>query len=94
MICLRCGHCCTSYMVIIIDDPKKGIEENNMIPHMGDGPCKHLKSDESGRHTCSVHSEPWYKDTPCFSHGQIEQSLDCVCRMGEYILKNKEQKYA
>ena len=31
MICLRCGHCCKSYLVAVVDDPKKGIAADNFI---------------------------------------------------------------
>lgn len=81
MICLQCGYCCKTMFVVIVDDPGKGIREDNLIVHEGHGPCKHLKSDN----TCTIHDEPWYKQTPCFSHGQIEQSLSDECRMGAYL---------
>lgn len=75
-------------MVIIVDDPAKGIKKNNLIAHEGDGPCKHLEGSKPGKYSCKIHSEPWYKKTPCFSHGQIERSSDDECRMGRYILDN------
>lgn len=87
MICLRCGYCCKSYMVVIVNDPDKGIKEGNLICHDGSGPCKHLRGDKPGEYSCEVHERKWYEETPCFSHSQIEQSKDCVCRIGEYILK-------
>ncbi len=90
MICLRCGYCCHRYFVIIIDDPKKGAEENNLILHEGDGtPCKHLSGNEPGKYSCNIHSEKYYKETPCFSHGQIERSPNEECRIGRYILDKK-----
>ena len=90
MICLRCGHCCTKYIVIIVDDPKKGLKENNLIEHWGNGPCKHLLGDTPGEYSCAIHNYKWYKKTPCHSHGQIEQSPDCNCRLGEFILKKEK----
>jgi len=93
MICLRCGHCCKTYCVIIVDDPKKGITDSNLVPHMGDGtPCKHLQGSKPGEYTCALHDYPWYKDTPCFAHGQIESSPDCECRLGRYILDSAKEK--
>ena len=93
MLCVKCGYCCHRYMVVIIDDPEKGFNEDNFIVHEGDGPCKHLRGDKPGEYSCAVHDYPWYKRTPCFSHGQIEVSKDCVCRMGEYLLKKGEKEW-
>jgi len=89
MKCLRCGYCCKNYFVPVVDDPKKGIIIDNIITHKGDGPCKHLKGKKPGEYSCEIHHESWYKDTPCFQHGQIESSKDDVCRIGEYIMEGK-----
>lgn len=78
-------------MVIIVDDPDKGIKKDNLIAHMGHGPCKHLQGSEPGKYSCAVHDRKWYKKTPCFSHGQIERSPDDECRMGRYILDRKKR---
>lgn len=86
MVCLRCGYCCKNYIVGIVDDPDKGIEEDNIIAHMGDGtPCKHLRGDKPGEYSCAIHDRPWYEETPCYSHGQVEKG-NTNCRMGEYLL--------
>jgi len=90
MVCVKCGFCCINYMVVIVDDPEKGLVKDNLIANEGNGPCKHLRGNEPGEYSCAVHDYPWYKKTPCFSHGQIEASVDCVCRLGEYILKEGE----
>jgi hypothetical protein len=74
-------------MVVIVDDPEKGLQEDNLIGHLGNGPCKHLLGDTPGEYSCALHDYPWYKKTPCYSHGQIEQSPNCNCRLGEFILK-------
>jgi len=88
MKCLRCGYCCKNYSVVIVDDPEIGITEDNLILHNGDGrPCKHLLGDKTGEYSCAVHDCPWYKETPCYMHGQIELK-NTNCRLGEYILKN------
>ncbi len=93
MKCLRCGHCCIDYMVVIVkpehvDNPDFENEDTFMC-HGGDGtPCPHLSSWEGNKTACAVHHLPWYKKTPCFSHGQIESSPDCECRMGRYIIDN------
>lgn len=93
MICLRCGHCCFNYEVIIIDDPDIGLDPNNIKEkHTGDR-CQHITGDVCGEYSCSIHDKLWYDQTPCWQHGQIEKSADTHCRMGVYFLK-KERKYA
>lgn len=93
MKCLRCGHCCKHFWVQIVDDLTLEIDEGNVITHEGDGTsCKHLEGNKPGEYACKIHDYPWYKETPCFSHGQIESSPDNVCRLGEFILKNLAEK--
>ena len=88
MKCLRCGHCCMNYAVIIVDNPAKGIVEGNLILHEGNGtPCKHLTGSKPGEYSCGIHNEPWYNETPCYQFGQIEATPDTPCRVGEYRLK-------
>ena len=87
MICLHCGHCCRNYVVVIISDPAKGLDENNLEVHEGDGPCKHLLGDTPGEYMCAIHHYDWYKDTPCFAHTQIEATDQMPCRIGFYKLK-------
>lgn len=88
MKCLRCGRCCIAYEVIIVDDPELGIAEDNLIAkHTGDK-CPHLENDGPGEYSCNVHDCEWYKQTPCFSHTQIEQAITDSCRTGEYLLNN------
>ena len=91
MICLRCGHCCKNYMVVIVNDPEIGIKENNLIVHQGDGtPCPHLIGNKPGEYSCAIHDKEWYGETPCARHGQTETS-NTNCRLGEYILQQKEK---
>lgn len=86
MICLRCGYCCTNSVVVIVDDPKKGIREDNLkVKHSGER-CQHMRGNKVGEYSCSIHNEKWYKKTPCAQHGQIE-SCNSDCRMGAFILK-------
>ena len=93
MVCRRCSYCCHRYIVVIVDDPKKGIKEDNLICHEGNGtPCKHLIGNKPGEYSCAIHDKKWYKKTPCFAHGQIEHSPNDVCRMGEYILKQSKEE--
>lgn len=87
MKCLRCGYCCKNYFVPIVDNPTLGIMQNNLIMHEGDGtPCKHLKGDKPGEYECLIHSYPWYDQTPCYSHGQVENREDSECRVGRYMI--------
>jgi len=90
MICLRCGYCCKNCMVIVVDDPDKGIVKGNLIPcnFSKKTSCKHLTGTIPGEFSCAVHHYSWYKDTPCFAYGQIESSPTENCRMGKYILEN------
>ena len=78
-------------MVVIVDDPKKGIVEGNLIDIGFNGPerCKHLVGTTPGKYSCAIHDKKWYKKTPCFRHGQIEMSQDSLCRMGEFIMKGR-----
>jgi len=85
MKCLRCGYCCTKYAVIIVDDPEKGPVEDNLKPHLGDGPCQHLEGEKPGKYHCRIHHYPWYKETPCFEHTQIGKD-DEPCRIGQWVL--------
>lgn len=91
MICVRCGFCCTTYMVVIIDDPSLGPVENNLRGIGFNGPerCPHLVGDEPGSYSCAVHDQPWYPETPCASYGQIEHSEDKPCRIGTHILSKR-----
>lgn len=87
MICLRCGYCCKHLWVMIVDDPEKGLIKDNIIEHKGGGkPCKHLRGERPGEYSCTIHSKPWYKKTPCYGHVQIERSERDFCRMGKYML--------
>lgn len=91
MKCLRCGYCCKNLLVTIVDDPKKGLVSGNFITHgLKPGkPCKHLRGSGPGDYSCALHDKPWYKDTPCFQHTQIEHK-DSDCRIGSYILKHRK----
>jgi hypothetical protein len=94
MICLRCGYCCTRYMVVIVDNPEKGIAEDNLIGHNTKGkpgPCKHLLGNKIGGYACALHEKPYYKDTPCYSHTQVETGNE-ECRLGRYIIDDDAQK--
>ena len=76
--CIRCGYCCKYLSVIIVDNPKKGIIEYNVIFHEGNGKeCKHLKKLKNNTYKCMIHHYKWYKKTPCYKHTQI-----CI-----YVLK-------
>jgi len=91
MICLRCGYCCKRSCVIIVDDPEKGIQDDNLIVHDGQGnSCKHLQGNVMGEYSCAIHDKEWYEETPCNRYGQIESSPDTECRMGRYQLDKKD----
>lgn len=71
MNCLRCGYCCHKLSVVIVNDPKLGIVENNLETHNGLGPCKHLQGNKPGEYSCTIRNEPWYSETPCAHYTQI-----------------------
>ena len=85
MKCLRCGYCCKSYMVVIVDDPDKGIVDDNFKARDGKEPCQHLQGDTPGEYSCAIHSYPWYNQTPCFDFTQIEEK-NSECRMGRFLI--------
>ena len=93
MKCLRCGWCCHNCLVVIIKDKDRGVKEDNLIVHNGNGsPCPHLRGDGPGIYACDIHDEDWYDQTPCHSHGQIEASVDAECRMGRYLLDKEKDE--
>jgi hypothetical protein len=71
---------------MIVDDPKKGLREDNIILKETGITCKHLRGTKIGEYSCAVHHHKWYKKTPCYQHGQIERSKTDECRMGRYII--------
>jgi len=90
MKCLRCGYCCCSYMMLVVK-PEVATEDFKMnkvteddVLFINGSPCPNL-SWHGTTAICALHHYKWYKKTPCYSHGQIEESKDCVCRMGEYM---------
>ena len=86
MRCLRCGWCCHHLSVVIVDDPARGICEDNLEIKPGDGTrCKHLRGDKPGEYACAIHDEPWYGETPCAEYTQIEASPDDDCRTGFFM---------
>ena len=92
MLCLQCGYCCHHFLVMIVDDPSKEISDDNIIAHMGDGPCKHLRGDTPGEYSCAVHDCEWYDSTPCHEYGQIESDPNFPCRTGVYMLEMEDKK--
>ena len=90
MKCLRCGYCCIQYTVVIVDDPSKGIVEDNLIVKETGQRCKHLTGNKPGEFSCAIHNYSWYEETPCYRHGQIETSADKSCRLGAFLLNKPE----
>ena len=94
MKCLRCGHCCIIYDVMIVKPEKatkdldmSKIKPEDIIHKKGGEICPHLILTPE-KATCKIHNFEWYKETPCYSHTQIERSKDSVCRLGEFVRKN------
>lgn len=93
MVCLRCGYCCINSMVVIIKPEYVEVadlkNEEHFMVKMDGIECPHLSWNDR-QAICALHNYPWYKKTPCYSHGQIEESKDCDCRMGRYLLDRGE----
>jgi len=94
MICQRCGKCCCNSLVIVIH-PDFVKEKLNLCEltkeaflFINGKPCPHLTWDGDIA-ICKIHHYDWYKDTPCYSHGQIEYSINDPCRTGVWIRENK-----
>lgn len=86
MICMRCGHCCLKYCVVVVKDPEKGLDKDNIIFLDGNTRCPHLIGDKIGQYSCKIHSYSWFADTPCGEHEQFERS-NTKCRIGEYLIE-------
>ena len=84
MKCLRCGHCCTTMMIVIVIDPKLGPVEGN-LRGISNERCPHLIGDTPGKYSCALHDMPYYKDLPCYEFTQVEE-CDSDCRLGGYHL--------
>ena len=97
MICVHCGLCCYDYPVGIIKKEFKDldIKSTDQFPEEafdvkpGNTPCEHLYW-ENHESRCAIHDKPWYQETPCFAFGQIEESPDCICRIGEWIMEKRK----
>jgi len=77
--------------VVIVVDPEKfdldNIDESNYKTFdQAKERCPHLRGENVGEYSCSIHHYPWFKDTPCGTHTQFE-TTDSNCRMGDYFLK-------
>ena len=94
MRCLRCGYCCVNHMVVIVDDPDKGVTEDNLRFKPTGERCQHLRGDKPGQYSCAVHDQPWYNGTPCSWHGQVEQQPSDACRIGEHIMERGDETVA
>lgn len=89
MKCLRCGHCCIEYDVIIVDNPDLGVKDGNIVHKPSGERCKHLVGGMPGEYSCAIHDKEWYPETPCFRHTQIESSPETPCRVGEWMLEHR-----
>lgn len=69
MICQRCGYCCIACSVVVVVG-------NRLKNKMAGTLCPNLYVASDGTTTCKVHDEPWYKNTPCFVHGNPDIDPD------------------
>jgi hypothetical protein len=73
-------------MIVIVDNPDLGIVESN-LKCISSEHCQHLVGDKPGEYSCALHNRDYYDQLPCYDFGQIEQSVDTPCRLGEYYMK-------
>lgn len=87
MICLRCGYCCTHYLITILEDPDDlmNVRAINALNER----CPHLEGDKPGEYSCRIHEHPNYELTSCKQFDQIGRA-DEPCRLGQGIMKDKE----
>ena len=71
-----------------MDNPELGPIEGNLVFKDSDDTCKHFRGDKPGEYSCAIHDYTWYKETPCFAHGQIEHKPS-DCRMGVFIINER-----
>ena len=94
MICQRCGKCCCGFFIGVIhpDFVKEHLNIDKLPKEaflgLSSGPCPHLSWDGDIA-ICKIHHYEWYKQTPCYSHGQVESCKDDLCRTGVWMRKNK-----
>lgn len=97
MICVHCGLCCYDYTVVIIDNKFidfDGEDANNLpqeafVIKSGNEPCPYLEwSGDNSK--CKVHNKPWFKSTPCYDFGQVENDPNTVCRLGQWIVEKRK----
>ena len=86
MRCVRCGFCCFIPWRLIVVDPEKGIDTKNWTQESNGGRCRHLKGEQLGTLSCTVHSEDWYCNTPCAKHVPAVDEWG-VCKRGQSILQ-------
>ena len=74
-------------MTVIVIDPQRGPAEDNLRGINLEGErCPHFREGRPGNCSCAIHHYPWFADTPCGQHGQIEK-YNSPCRMGEWVLR-------
>ena len=94
MICLRCGHCCVAYDVIVLKDYDKEVSEDNHFYKENGKACPHLIRDpnDDQKTICTQHDKKFFVDSPCDQYGQIEHG-NTNCRTGDCILNNENAKF-
>lgn len=98
MICQRCGKCCCDSLVVVIhpDFVKENLDitklpDEAFLPLKSEK-CPHLSWDDNDIAVCAIHHYKWYKETPCYRHGQIEENENDPCRTGVWIRENPDYK--
>jgi len=70
--CYRCGYCCIDYDVVILKDGG-----NDFFYKQMGLPCPNLRWDSQDLAFCSVHDQPWFIETPCFTYKDACDHKQC-----------------
>jgi hypothetical protein len=79
-------------MVVIVDDPDRGPEQDNLkaVGFKGPERCQHLRGDAPGEYSCAVHDREWFSETPCAAYQSHWPERPCP--MGRHLTAHQEEK--
>ncbi len=99
MICKRCGRCCIHLDILVVNPrsilPDGSLDRSDpeaMILKPAGQICPHLveAKAEGDIATCTIHSLPCYKETPCERFEQIGPQ-DSICLLHSYLSEQRRE---
>ncbi len=100
MICKRCGRCCIHLDILVVNPrsilPGGSLDRSDpeaMISKPAGQICPHLvfeAKEEGDIATCTIHSLPCYKETPCERFEQIGPQ-DSICLLYSYLSEQRRE---